>query len=94
MRENAMTEMTDLLGTCAAILTTSSFLPQVIKTWKSRSAADFSWSWIASFAAGLLLWLIYGVALGAWPLMLANGLTLLLVLMIAYIKFRGATQAS
>lgn len=86
-----MTEIAGILGTCAAILTTSSFLPQVIKTWKSRSADDFSWAWVASFAAGLFLWLVYGIMISAWPLMAANGLTLLLVLLIGVIKYRGAS---
>jgi MtN3 and saliva related transmembrane protein len=80
--------LTELVGTLAAILTTLSFLPQVAKTWQTRSAADFSWIWLLAFAAGLALWLVYGLALMSWPLIAANGITLSLVLMIVFIKWR------
>ena len=79
------------IGSLAAVLTTLSFLPQVVKTWRTRSAADFSWIWLAAFAAGLLLWLIYGVAIGSLPLLGANGLSLALVLTIAFVKWREDT---
>lgn len=79
---------TELIGTLAAALTTLSFLPQVAKTWQSRSAADFSWIWLVAFAAGLALWLVYGIALASLPLIAANGITLSLVLMIVFVKWR------
>lgn len=82
--------LTDLLGTAAAALTTLSFLPQVLKTWRTQSAADFSWIWIAGFGAGLFLWLVYGIALASVPLIGANGLTLALVVTIAVVKWRQA----
>jgi MtN3 and saliva related transmembrane protein len=80
--------LTDLLGTAAATLTTLSFLPQVVKTWRTQSAADFSWIWVAGFGAGLFLWLVYGIAIGSVPLIGANGLTLALVMTIAVVKWR------
>lgn len=83
-----MPDLTDLAGTAAATLTTLSFLPQVAKTWRTRSAADFSWIWLVCFAAGLFLWLVYGLAIASLPLVGANGLTLSLVLVIAAIKWR------
>lgn len=79
---------TELLGTAAATLTTLSFLPQVMKTWRTQSAADFSWIWIGGFGAGLFLWLVYGVAIASAPLIGANGLTLALVMTIAVVKWR------
>ncbi|MFM9863526.1 MAG: SemiSWEET family sugar transporter [Micropepsaceae bacterium] len=82
--------LTELIGTLAATLTTLSFLPQVAKTWQTRSAADFSWIWLLAFAAGLALWLVYGIALMSWPLIAANGITLSLVLMIVFVKWREA----
>ncbi|NOT41457.1 MAG: SemiSWEET transporter [Alphaproteobacteria bacterium] len=81
---------TELVGTIAATLTTLSFLPQVAKTWQTRSAADFSWIWLLAFAAGLALWLVYGLALLSWPLIAANGITLSLVLIIVFVKWREA----
>jgi MtN3 and saliva related transmembrane protein len=80
--------MIETIGSLAALLTTFSFLPQVIKTWRTRSAADFSWIWVAAFATGIFLWLIYGLALWSLPLIAANFVTLLLVLMIAGVKWR------
>ena len=80
--------LTELIGTLAATLTTLSFLPQVAKTWQSRSAADFSWIWLSAFATGLALWLVYGIALMSLPLIAANGITLSLVLMIVFVKWR------
>ena len=84
--------LTELIGTLAATLTTLSFLPQVAKTWQTRSAADFSWIWLIAFAAGLALWLVYGVALASMPLIAANGITLSLVLLIAFVKWREGTE--
>jgi MtN3 and saliva related transmembrane protein len=60
----------------------------VIKTWRTRSAADLSWIWLTAFAAGLSLWTLYGFAIGSTPLIAANFVTLSLVLMIAGIKWR------
>ena len=79
--------MTETIGSLAALLTTFSFLPQVIKTWRTGSAVDFSWIWVTAFAAGVFLWLIYGLALGSWPIIGANFVTLFLVLMIARVKW-------
>ena len=88
-----MPNFTDITGSFAAILTTLSFLPQVFKTWRSGSAGDFSWIWIAGFGAGLALWLVYGLALGSLPLVAANGVTLSLVLAIALVKWREGGSA-
>jgi MtN3 and saliva related transmembrane protein len=86
-------DFTDVTGSLAALLTTLSFLPQVFKTWRTGSAGDFSWIWIAGFGTGLALWLIYGLALGSLPLVGANGVTLSLVLMIALVKWREGGPA-
>lgn len=80
--------MIETIGSAAAILTTFSFLPQVIKTWRSGSAADFSWIWLLAFAAGLFLWTLYGIFIASLPLIGANFVTLSLVLMIAGVKWR------
>lgn len=80
--------MIETIGSLAALLTTFSFLPQVIKTWRTGSAADLSWIWLLGFSAGLFLWTLYGIALGSLPLIAANFVTLSLVLMIAGIKWR------
>ena len=74
-----MTAIT-LLGLVAALFTTASFVPQVVKTWRSGSSADLSLGMYTIFAIGIVLWLVYGVLIRDLPVVLANGVTLLLVL--------------
>lgn len=88
-----MQDLTELTGTLAAMLTTLSFLPQVVKTWRTGRAGDFSWIWISGFGAGLALWFFYGLALGSVPIVGANAITLSLVLMIALVKWREGGPA-
>jgi MtN3 and saliva related transmembrane protein len=78
---------TELLGLIAGTLTTLAFLPQVLKTWKSRSAKDISLGMFLLFSAGVALWLVYGIQLGAVPIIAANAVTLLLSLAILGMKF-------
>jgi MtN3 and saliva related transmembrane protein len=68
--------MTDLLGFLAATLTTAAFVPQVIKTWRTRSAGDLSLGMLLVFTTGIVLWLAYGLALGAAPIIIGNVITL------------------
>ncbi len=76
-----------LLGLSAGGLTTVSFLPQVIKTWRSKSASDISYGMFTLFSSGVLLWLLYGIALAAPPIIIANAVTLVLALTILVLKF-------
>ena len=80
-----------LLGLLAGSLTTASFVPQVLKTWRSRSARDISTLWLITFITGISLWLIYGLLILSLPIILANGITLALTLLILFFKlqFRG-----
>jgi MtN3 and saliva related transmembrane protein len=78
----------DLLGTAAGTLTTISFVPQVVKTWRSRSGGDISTGMFLLFSLGVLLWLIYGLWIEALPIVIANGITLLLALTILWLKYR------
>jgi len=80
-------EPVTLLGLVAGTLTTIAFLPQVIKTWKSRSAADLSGVMLITFSFGLILWFIYGIFIHSLPVILANGITLILTLIILFFKF-------
>lgn len=75
-----------LIGIVAAICTTISFLPQVIKTWKSKSAKDLSLGMFSLFFTGVFLWLIYGLMTENIPIILANGLTLVLSGSLLYFK--------
>ena len=78
----------DYLGLAAGALTTISFLPQVIKTWKSKSAKDLSFGMFGIFSLGVLLWLIYGITLNSFPIISANACTLVLCLTIVYFKLK------
>ncbi len=76
------------IGTLAGMLTTIAFIPQVAKTWKTRSAGDISLWMFLLFSSGVLLWLIYGVLLHALPIIVANGITLSLSVSILVLKIK------
>lgn len=84
--------MNDLIGYLAASLTTLSFLPQALHTFRTRDVSGISLGMYATFTTGVALWLVYGLLLGAWPLIAANGLTLLLALAILVMKLRYGGQ--
>jgi MtN3 and saliva related transmembrane protein len=81
-----------VLGLLAGALTTLSFLPQVLRTIRTRSAGDLSWLWIVMMAAGITGWFVYGVLGSDVPVMAANGITLVLVSTLAVIKARQQKQ--
>jgi MtN3 and saliva related transmembrane protein len=78
---------TEWLGLVAGSLTTIAFVPQVYQTWKSRSAKDISLGMFLLFSTGVSLWLVYGIRIGAIPIIIANALTLILSLAILAMKF-------
>jgi MtN3 and saliva related transmembrane protein len=78
----------DAVGTIAAILTTCSFIPQALKTFRTRDVSGISLSMYGAFTAGVALWLVYGVLLMAWPIIIANVITLSLALSILVMKLR------
>lgn len=81
-------EWTTLIGLIAAICTTSSFLPQVIKILRSKRAKDVSLLMYAILTIGLFLWLVYGFILKDFPLILANSISLTLSLCVLLLKIR------
>jgi MtN3 and saliva related transmembrane protein len=80
--------LVDWLGLAAGTLTTVSFVPQVLRTWRTRSTRDISLAMFAAFSAGVALWLCYGIAIESWPIVLANSVTLCLALTILVLKLR------
>lgn len=80
--------MNDVIGYIAASLTTLSFLPQALHTFRTRDVSGISLGMYSMFTAGVALWLVYGVLLSAWPLMVANAVTLALALAILVMKLR------
>lgn len=77
-----------VLGLVAATLTTTAFLPQVIKTWRTKSAKDLSFVMLITFNSGVFLWLMYGLYQNALPIIVANSITFILNLIILMIKIR------
>ena len=76
------------IGYTAGFLTTASFLPQVIRSYRTRSCQDLSWPWLTAFIIGLLLWLLYGLLLHNWPMILANSCTLTFCFALVWMKLR------
>jgi len=76
----------DWLGYAAASLTTLSFVPQAWHTFQTRDVSGISLTMYGAFTLGVLLWLVYGVMLGAWPVIVANFITLALAACILTMK--------
>jgi MtN3 and saliva related transmembrane protein len=79
---------TELIGYAAAILTTGSFVPQAWLTFRTRDVSGISLGMYSVFTGGIALWLVYGVAMGAWPIIAANAITLTLAASILVMKLR------
>ena len=77
-----------LLGLVAGAFTTIAFLPQVLKTWKSRSAKDLSLGMFSIFTMGVAMWLAYGILINDLPVILANVITLILASTLLFFKLR------
>jgi len=77
-----------IIGILAGILCTISFLPQVIRIFKTKHTKDLSLITFAGFALGVVLWLIYGILIKEIPIILANAATLILVLLIVLMKIK------
>ena len=79
---------TTALGLFAGTLTTISFLPQLVKAWKSRSTHDISIGMFSLLAVGITLWIVYGVVSSDLPVVVANSVTLVFVGLILALKLR------
>lgn len=78
----------DFLGVIAAVLVNVSFIPQFIKSWKTKKTGDISLVMYVVYTAGILLWLIYGSIIKNIPIILSNGVGLILILSVLYLKIR------
>ena len=81
-------ETANWIGFVAGTLTTIAFLPQLQRTWMTKSADDMSLAMLVTFTAGVFLWLVYGLYLMAWPIVVTNVITFLLTLTILVIKLK------
>ena len=86
---NLQPHQIEIIGYCAAFLTTIAFLPQAIQSWRTRDLSGISLGMYGLFTVGVGLWLIYGLIIEKWPLILANALTFALALSILLLKLRS-----
>jgi MtN3 and saliva related transmembrane protein len=77
-----------IVGYIAGTLTTVAFIPQVARAWNLKETRDLSLAMLLLFAAGILLWILYGLWTDAMPIIAANGITFLLVLLLLGMKLR------
>lgn len=90
-----MSTSVEILGYLAAALGTVSWLPQTIKTWRTRAVADLSfWALVLVFAT-VSAWLLYGLLIMNWPLIVANVICVILVglLLVAKVRFQPRAAA-
>ncbi len=88
VRDNNGMLLSDWIGTLAACLTTASFVPQAWHTFRTRDVSGISLGMYSLFTVGVALWLVYGILLVAWPIIIANAITTSLALMILVMKLR------
>lgn len=80
--------VTEWIGSAAATLTTTAFIPQAWKVWRTRHTADISLGMYILFTLGVALWLAYGIQLESWPIIIANSVTLLLAGIVLVLKIQ------
>jgi MtN3 and saliva related transmembrane protein len=80
--------LAEIIGAISAVLTTTAFLPQVIKVFKTRKTQDLAYGMLLMQGSGNFMWIIYGLMIKSWSLTIANILTFLLVLMIIIAKIK------
>ncbi|HVO66287.1 MAG TPA: SemiSWEET transporter [Syntrophales bacterium] len=81
-------DTTIIIGYIAGILTTISFIPQVVRNWKLRETRDISLAMLLLLAAGILLWILYGLQIGSPPIIAANTITFVLILFLLWMKMK------
>jgi MtN3 and saliva related transmembrane protein len=81
-------QTTDLIGSIAATLTTASFLPQAWHTFRTRDVSGISLGMYSVFTLGVALWLVYGLLMNAWPIVVANAITVALAFAILVMKLQ------
>ena len=84
----SVTAFSEIVGYVAAFLTTASFIPQAWHTFKTRDVRGISLGMYSAFTSGVACWLVYGILLGAWPIVIANCITLALAATILGMKLR------
>jgi MtN3 and saliva related transmembrane protein len=83
-----MMDTITLVGFIAGTLTTAAYIPQVIRSWRLKETKDISLAMLVLYAVGVSLWLVYGVWMNSLPIIGANGISLILILVLLAIKIR------
>ena len=83
-----ITALAELIGYCAATLTTASFMLQAWHTFQTRDVSGISLGMYSAFTIGIAGWLLYGLLMGAWPIVISNAITLAVALAILGMKLR------
>lgn len=78
--------LVDVIGSVSGVLTTLAFVPQAVKTLRTRQTRDISTAMWLLFCIGVVGWLVYGILLAAMPIILANGVTLVLASLVLMVK--------
>ena len=81
-------QLIEMVGFIAGTITTASFLPQLIAVYRQKSANELSWSYLTMFSIGVVLWLVYGLLLSALAIIVANSVTLALLVGIIVLKLK------
>jgi MtN3 and saliva related transmembrane protein len=84
----------ELLGYLAGTLTTFAVVPQIRKAWKTRAVNDISVSTVVTLICGVTLWTVYGVVHGSWPMIITNGLAVLLNSLLLFLVFYEKRNAN
>lgn len=82
-------EYTEMIGFIAASLTTAAFIPQAYHSWSTRDLSGISLPMYSMFSLGVFFWLIYGIIIVSWPIMIANTITFLLSCIVLALKIKS-----
>ncbi len=77
----------EVVGLTGSLLSSITFIPQVVKAWQSKSVGDLSMAMMLIVTSSTVVWLVYGIGRGAWPVIIANSIIFLLSLVLIYFKF-------
>lgn len=80
--------ITDIIGYSSALLTTIAFVPQALHSLETRDLSGISLPMYSLFSLGVLGWLIYGLLIESWPIIIANSITLILASIVLYLKIK------
>ena len=86
--------MIEILGYVAAVITTASFVPQTLKTIRTKNTEGISFYMYFFFLIGIILWMIYGVLINSWPIILANGFTTIMSSIILGYKIKDMRSST